>query len=176
MNKKVSNFVPSYDDLWGFEARHSGNWIAKFDGKLSFLNAINGYAPITNIDVKFFNALDESVSLPNGITLNTIKGYERPQSISATFFELDDIYISKAIRETIKNLDAYTKNRVLAYSDLENFASNLYVYVYKKDGSGIADTLIYSVIPKSGGEYSNNQDAQLTTFSVEFLVVGFNQA
>jgi len=169
-------FVPSYNTLKGFEARHSGNWIAKFDGKLSSLNVINGYAPITNIDVKFFNALDESVNLPNGITLNTIKGYERPQSISATFFEVDGIDVSKAVRNAIKDLDSYKKNRVLAYSDLGNLASNLYVYVYKKDGSGIADTLIYSVIPKSGGEYSNNQDAQLTTFSVEFLVVGFNEA
>jgi len=175
---KNFNFKPSYNELRGFEARHSGNWIAKFSGNLSSLNVINKkYAPIMSIDIKLFNSIDESLNLlPNGITINTIKGFERPQTISATFFETDDIQVSHILRKIIKELDTYTKNRVLAYSDLNNFAGDLIITVYKKDGSGVADNLIYTVIPKNSGEYGLNQDGQLVTFNVDFLVVGFNQA
>jgi len=173
-NNFINNFKPDYKTLSGFEAKHSGNWIAKFSGDLGSLNVINGYAPITNIDLKFYTALDDSVqALPNGIQLYSIKGYERPSSISATMFEVDSISVSQALRAEIKKLDAYKRNRVLAYSDLDSFASTLSVFVYHKDGSGVAETYNYKVIPKSSGEYTNDQESQLVTFSVEFLVIDF---
>ena len=167
-------FKPDYDTLKDFEPRTSGPWIAKFGGKLSSLNVVNGYAPITSIDLKFCEAIDESLTVsPIGIQLNSIKGYQRPSEISATFFEVDDLSIIDTLKSEIKSSIPYTKNRVLAYSHLQDFASDLIITLYKKDGSGIAGNYIYSVIPKSVPSFTNDQEFQLVTFSVDFLVIGF---
>ena len=174
MLNSFNAFKPDYDTLNNFEPRTSGPWIAKFVGKLSSLNVVNGYAPITSIDLKYCTSIDDSLTVsPIGIQLNSIKGYQRPTEISATFFEVDGLSISSALKSEITNSIPYTKNRVLAYSKLKDFASDLIINLYYKDGSGVAGNYIYSVIPKSVPSFTNDQEYQLVTFTVDFLVIGF---
>ena len=173
----IGGFKPDYQTLNHFEPRTSGPWIAKFGGKLASLNVVNGYAPITSIDLKFCTSIDDSLTVsPIGIQVNSIKGYQKPSEISATFFEVDDLSISNALKSEIESSIPYKQNRVFAYSKLQDFASDLIITLYKKDGTGVVGNYIYSVIPKSVPSFSNNQDFQLVTFSVDFLVVGFNQS